>query len=442
MLLGKNRFAACISALVIIFALALSVAAQSTGPSASKYIGPGSCSASGCHGSVKPLAITHVLQDEYSTWVVQDPHAKAYRSLQNSVSRRMAQILKIQDPESSPKCLACHALYVPASAKGRDFDLSEGVSCESCHGPASAWLGPHTMAGGSMQKFVAMGMYDLSNLTLRSEKCLSCHLGTAEKQVDHAMIAAGHPDLVFELDSYSAIEPPHWKPSNDPNFGVRDWSVGQAVQLRESLKRLSRRAQSASWPDYSELDCFSCHHSLTTAENSWRRERGYPGRTPGAPPWNSSHYSIFRVLARELDPASNQRLDSAMEKVYQLTSQSNVPGSEISGAAESASAVANDFVRKANEASFDSALTQRMMTAIAADTGQLSQQDTRTAEQAAMAIDSFYISYSKQNGPRPAVRVAIDGLFKLLQNPSAYDAPRYRAQMKKVSTALKEAGIR
>jgi len=38
-------------------------------------------------------------------------------------------------------------------------------------------------------------------------------------------------------------------------------------------------------------------------------------------------------------------------------------------------------------------------------------------------------------------RAAIDGLFKLLQTPSAYDAPRYRAQMKKLSTALENAGI-
>jgi hypothetical protein len=34
-------------------------------------------------------------------------------------------------------------------------------------------------------------MYDTRNLEKRSEKCLTCHLGTADKFVDHEMIAAG-----------------------------------------------------------------------------------------------------------------------------------------------------------------------------------------------------------------------------------------------------------
>ena len=67
------------------------------------------------------------------------------------------------------------------------------------------------------------------------------------------MIAAGHPDLYFELDSFSAVEPRHWKtpresapgkPVEDGAWsGVRDWSAGQAVQLRASLERLSWRAK-------------------------------------------------------------------------------------------------------------------------------------------------------------------------------------------------------
>jgi hypothetical protein len=59
-----------------------------------------------------------------------------------------------------------------------------------------------------------------------------------------------------------------------------------------------------------------------------------------------------------------------------------------------------------------------------------------------MAIDSLYISYAKQGGQAPAVRSAIDGLFNLLKNPSAYSAPSFRSQMERVNAALKEAGVR
>jgi len=141
--------------------LSISAHAQTDKPSGSrqaKYIGPGSCSASSCHGGIQPQSVTHVLQNEYSTWVIQDKHSKSFQSLQNPVSVRMAKILGLPRADTSEKCLACHALFVPAAERGREFDLSEGVSCESCHGPASAWLGPHALKNFARQQSVALGM--------------------------------------------------------------------------------------------------------------------------------------------------------------------------------------------------------------------------------------------------------------------------------------------
>ena len=38
------------------------------------------------------------------------------------------------------------------------------------------------------------------------------------------------------------------------------------------------------WPEYAELDCFACHHSLTRAEDSWCQAHGYENRArPGLP---------------------------------------------------------------------------------------------------------------------------------------------------------------
>ena len=56
----------------------------------SKYTGPGSCSSTSCHGSVKPRADSRIFQNEYSIWVVQDKHAKAYNALTGAVGERMA----------------------------------------------------------------------------------------------------------------------------------------------------------------------------------------------------------------------------------------------------------------------------------------------------------------------------------------------------------------
>ena len=111
-----------------------------------KYVGPGSCSASACHGGIQARDTTKVLQNEYSTWIVQDRHSRAYTVLNQPLAQRMAKILKIGDPTKAQKCLVCHALSVPADQRGTQFDIAEGVSCESCHGPAEKWLGPHVEA--------------------------------------------------------------------------------------------------------------------------------------------------------------------------------------------------------------------------------------------------------------------------------------------------------
>jgi hypothetical protein len=194
-------------------------------PDGFRFTGAGSCSSSNCHGGISPRTDKRVRQDEYSIWVVKDKHAKAYDVLLNDRSRRVAKNLKLDKPESKAKCLDCHATNVAADLRTQSFDLSDGVSCESCHGPAEQWLGPHTRdrKDWTHEQSVKVGMYDTKNVARRAEKCLSCHLGTAEKFVDHEMIAAGHPDLYFELDTFSAVMPPHWKETDDkgPWFGPR-----------------------------------------------------------------------------------------------------------------------------------------------------------------------------------------------------------------------------
>src|SRR6202166_1149811 len=103
---------------------------------ASKYTGPGSCSSTSCHGSVKPRADSRIFQNEYSVWVVKDKHAKAYDALTGALGERMGRILGLGKSEQEAKCLSCHALDVPADRRAKTFELNEGVSCESCHGPA------------------------------------------------------------------------------------------------------------------------------------------------------------------------------------------------------------------------------------------------------------------------------------------------------------------
>ena len=254
---------------------------------AGKYSGPGSCASSNCHGGVQPKGLVRIAQNEYSIWAAQDKHSRAYTVLSNPTSIRIGKILGLeQAPNKSEKCLVCHALNVRSDQRAQTFQsIDDGVSCESCHGPAVGWLGQHTLKNWTHEQSLKLGMYDTRDLAKRTDRCLTCHLGTPEKEVDHIMIAAGHPDLTFELESFSSVMPRHWRPAQGANpwLSVQELAIGQAVQLREALHRLDRRASGPNWPEYSEYECFACHHSLTKPEASWRQAQGYDGRLPGLP---------------------------------------------------------------------------------------------------------------------------------------------------------------
>ena len=424
-------------------------------PEPIKYIGLGSCAATSCHGSVKPVPGSRILQDEYSTWILQDKHSRAYQALTDDVGERMARILKLNaKAEESPKCLACHALYSTPDQRGRSFEISDGVSCEVCHGPASAWLGPHTTREWPHEKSVALGMVDTRNLIRRTEKCLQCHLGTKGKFVDHEMIAAGHPDLYFELDSFSAVMPRHWKvpreslpgkPVEDPAWsGVREWSTGQAVQLSASMDRLVWRARGERadrqnpWPEYAELSCFSCHHSLGSANESWRQEHGYEGRRPGDPPWNASRYAVFRLFAKQIDSVSAQELDRQLLTVSTEMGKLNPDRAVVANAASAASPLAMHIAERLAAMQYDQAITVRMLQRISDDAENVSLADERAAEQATMALDSLYIAFSKDTKPSDAaeVRAAINGLFLQLENPSAYNADQFASALRRIRPLL------
>src|SRR5437763_10878813 len=338
-----------------------------------KYIGPGSCAATSCHGSVKPIAGSRILQNEYSSWILQDKHSRAYQALTGEVGERIARILKLgAKAEEAPQCLACHALNPAPEQRGRAFEISEGVSCENCHGPASAWLGPHTTKLWPHEKSVALGMHDTRDVIHRTGKCLECHLGTKSKFVDHEMIAAGHPDLYFELDSFSAVMPRHWKvpresepgkPAEDPAWvGVREWSTGQAVQLRAAMERLTWRAKGEridkkdAWPEYSELSCFACHHALGPAKDSWRQEHGYVGRRPGDPAWNASSYAVFRLLAKQIDSANGQELDRQVLLVSDEMSKLNPDRNTVAAAASAAAPLAQRIAERLATMQYDQAI--------------------------------------------------------------------------------------
>lgn len=88
-------------------------------------------------------------------------------------------------------CMDCHATVVSGK---ENREVSEGVSCESCHGPAAEYKEPHGEGDKSLGvkrpgylKALQLGMVELKNLETRAKTCSSCHYIT-----DQRLISSGH----------------------------------------------------------------------------------------------------------------------------------------------------------------------------------------------------------------------------------------------------------
>jgi hypothetical protein len=188
-----------------------------------KFVGAVGCRSSSCHGGAGEK------RNQYITWSQKDFHTRAYAILLDARSARIGEAVGIAQPQSSARCTVCHSPFqsVAQTRLTSTARPDEGVSCESCHGAAEPWLRGHTRTDWTYATRVAAGMHDLRNLYVRANACVACH-----QNVDADILKAGHPELVFELDSQSVNEPKHWR-DDGSGVGPRSWLTGQAVALRE-----------------------------------------------------------------------------------------------------------------------------------------------------------------------------------------------------------------
>jgi Cytochrome c554 and c-prime len=369
-----------------------------------KFTGAASCGSSNCHGVTKPKADYPKL-DESIIWADKDKHAKAFDTLTNEKLKskvspsQIAQKLKIAKAETSDRCLSCHAVNAKPELRGPKFAISEGVHCDGCHGPAEKWLEQHDKKGWTHEQSVKVGMYDTRDLLKRAEKCVSCHLA-----IDHELVSAGHPDLAaFELDTFSALMPPHWR-NKGTWFGTATWATGQAVNAREAMKQLAARA-GGNAPE-------------KRVEEAWTRAR--------------ASAIVFRPVLALAAPEGQKSFDQEVSTLGELLGKPGGDRAKIVASANQVAGVANQVAAKVAAREFDEAGTLALMKAISGDGTAVSAAGLRAAEQSAMALDRLYNTYSKSPAKKAdsAAKKALDDMFKELDVPSKFDATRFGAAMK------------
>lgn len=389
--------------------------------------GSTSCSSSNCHGG------TATGKDQFTTWATEDKHAKAYGVLFNQRSKTMAEVLQLKSPAPQDDfCLRCHALAVPTSEQGSKYDRQDGVTCEACHGRAEQWLEPHTRKGWSYSGSLKLGMYDNRDLAKRVENCLRCHSG-----IDHALLAAGHPDLVFEQDTFSAVMPKHWK-EKQPWAGAKAWAVGQAASLQHSMEAMTKRMEKQGRLDETSLDeadrnCFSCHHNIYDVKWTVQPE------TAGRALWNTSRYAIFRHFLHQAFPEAAQDLDSAAEPIAAAFRSDQPNLQEVRRSAGQIADQMKELIPKINSFGFTPPLVQGLIQAISGDAEAYRTGGFRVAEQGLMAVDALSLAAAKvgvKNGP---VLQQVKKLYDVLdlKDPARYDPKAFGAAMAKLHEMVK-----
>jgi hypothetical protein len=438
-----------------------------------KMMGATSCAASSCHGGGR----IDFPGSEYTTWTEGDPHFNAFRVLFNSKSTSMIKAMNrtreipLPVAHENALCLKCHssepAISIPndleqnlrssAAAYSSDqarIHRSAGVGCESCHGPAEKYLSQHYLPSwkqlSSKQKAEQFGLWPTKEISSRVQVCTSCHVGNADQQVNHDLIAAGHPRLTFEYTSHHhhPAYRRHWQEKSPKGeFEIHAWLISQFAVARASVALQESRAvdaieHQATWPELAEYSCFSCHQDLSNGEKfSQLNQRS--NREPGSIPWQTWSTRLVPSLMKEspwLDVKPLQVQKSSLERLIEETtvpSQRTPSPSSILRLTKEAKREL-DFQIRSIELSLPKARNGKNSAAISSRLIPFLAKDLYTADQAFFRDqdwDTITQHYLGLVAMRYAQRVltpkhpiaGIDGslwkLKSLLQFPNGYDSP-------------------
>lgn len=124
-----------------------------------KYVGAKKCTM--CHDKMAKGNANAVWE--------KTPHAKAFETLKSKEADEIAKKKGLKKSAAeSPECLKCH---VTGGGSAAGAVATEGVTCEGCHGPASAYLMVHNKKGNEAKAKEA-------GLTLSADNgklCEKCH---------------------------------------------------------------------------------------------------------------------------------------------------------------------------------------------------------------------------------------------------------------------------
>jgi hypothetical protein len=413
-----------------------------------RFEGVASCAGSTCHGRAEGNGVV-VRQDEIATWQAPSSpsgaHSRAYAVLDSSRGRQIAATLGLGSPTSARECLGCHS--TPAGQRGPQFQVSDGVGCEACHGAASGWIAGHYAMGGTHRANVAAGMVPLDQPQARARVCLDCHFGSAANGqfVTHRLMAAGHPRISFELDLFSALQQ-HYDIDADyvarkgSPSSVRLWAVGQAEAVRRSVDLFARpdRGTWGVFPEFYFYDCHSCHRAISDGPERKLTFETNPGRPIpfGMPPYNDENMIMLSAAARVLAPGQAAGFDAASKDFHRAMGEGRPQALAAAKRLGGSAAALSDALARGG----GSGDAFRIIAAIADKTTSPRFTDYAGSAQAVMAVDTLLNALVREGsvtvGAAAGIRADINRAYAAVRSPVSYDPAAFRAALGQAAGAI------
>jgi hypothetical protein len=176
-------------------------------------------------------------------------------------------------------------------------------------------------------------LYPGNKAVHRADLCLSCHLGTRNKFATHKIMAAGHPRLAFELDTFTELwrtagRQPHYRVDadyrdrKDIDGHVYTWAAGLLAEARRRLDLIQSPYFDVPgmFPELAFYDCHACHRSMKTVQ--WRSLPRHGGAGPGVPFINDGTFVMSLALARAIEPGEVDGLVETLRRMHRASSSS------------------------------------------------------------------------------------------------------------------------
>jgi len=442
---------ALLLALTFAIVSALAPAQGLQAQNAQSFTGVASCAGSTCHGRSEGNGAV-VRQDEIATWqepsAVSGAHSRAYALLGSRRGQQITASLGMGDAREAQACLGCHATFAPVAQRGPKFRLDDGVGCESCHGPAAGWIASHYEVAGSHANNVANGLTPLDQPQARARVCLDCHYGSTQRGqfVTHAMMAAGHPRITFELDLFSAFQQHH---NVDGDYVQRKgqpdslqlWAVGQAEAVVRATDLFARPdfGTQGVFPQLYFYDCHSCHRAITDGDARRLTFETNPGRpiTFGQPPFNDENIIMLGTIAQTLAPGRADAFRDASSNFHAAMNRGRAEAQTAAIALRAEARALSDLLASPAGRSNDAFA---VIAAIGSKASAPRFTDYAGSVQAVMAIDTMLNAMVADGrvtyGAAAGIRADLGRAYAAVRAPDSYRPGDFRTALGSATTAI------